>query len=226
MRQTATPPSKKFTMFKNGIIFTALLLLSVAALHGCADSGFNRAERRLIRQADGGIMRVVTTAEMEDSLFLRQPSAPLDEGAARTAHYRMLKESMLATVLDTLHPGVGIAAPQVGIGRRLIAVQRFDKPGKPFEFYANPVITAASVSLANGREGCLSIPDKWGIVTRRREITLTYNDSESFERVTETVGGYTAVIFQHEIDHLDGKLYTDRAVRMFDNKDKPATDRR
>ena len=127
----------------------------------------------------------------------------------RTDDYAVLRRRMLATVQDPQNTGVGIAAPQVGILRRMIAVQRFDKPGEPFEFYLNPEIVESSAETAPGREGCLSIPGLAGTVVRAQRIVLRYRD-ERFAEKTETIDGFTAVIFQHETDHLDGILYTDR----------------
>ena len=108
----------------------------------------------------------------------------------------------------------------MGINRRVVAVQRFDKEpvewdGKtdyPFEVYPNVRIVWASDSLAAGPEGCLSVPDRRGDVMRSQEIVIEYADISNKEvpMIRDTVRGFTAVIFQHEIDHLDGVLYIDR----------------
>lgn len=92
--------------------------------------------------------------------------------------------------------------------------------GEPFGIYVNPVITYYSDSLVLGREGCLSVPDIEGMVRRSLEITLNYNDPEDYlsemggglKVKTETIRGFTAVIFQHEVDHLNGILFTDKMV--------------
>ena len=76
-------------------------------------------------------MRVLTVDDRSDSLTLRRKSAPMVEGMERADDYETLRRRMLATVQDPENTGVGIAAPQVGILRRMIAVQRFDKPGEP-----------------------------------------------------------------------------------------------
>ena len=114
---------------------------------------------------------------------------------------------------DPADEGVGIAAPQVGVSRRLIAVQRFDKPGEPFECYVNPEIVGRSATRSAGREGCLSVPETSGTVLRADRIVLRYLDETTMRPVTDTVEGFTAVIFQHEIDHLDGVLFIDRMQR-------------
>ena len=181
------------------------------ALAGCSQ-GFSAAERETIRSGGEGIMRVLTVDDRSDSLTLRRKSAPMVEGMERADDYETLRHRMLATVQDPENTGVGIAAPQVGILRRMIAVQRFDKPGEPFEIYLNPKIVEYSAETAPGREGCLSIPDRSGEVKRAQRITLRYRDEQFAERL-ERISGFTAVIFQHEIDHLDGILYTDRMER-------------
>ena len=117
--------------------------------------------------------------------------------------------SCFATVRDSLNEGVGIAAPQVGISRQLVAVQRLDKTGEPFEFYVNPEIIYFSQDTVLGQDGCLSIPGRMGAVYRSKEIVVRYRDELSFEWRQDTVREFTARIFQHEIDHLNGILYTD-----------------
>jgi peptide deformylase len=131
---------------------------------------------------------------------------------------------MLATVTHPSQDGVGIAAPQVGINRRIVAVQRFDKEevlpdgseGCQFEVYPNIRIVSMSESLEPGPEGCLSVPDRHGDVQRSQEIIIEYTDysckdaGKKLPVVRETVKDFTAVIFQHEIDHLEGVLYIDR----------------
>lgn len=125
----------------------------------------------------------------------------------------LLAKRMYLAVTDSLLPGVGIAAPQVGINRNLIWVKRFDKVGEPFELYLNPKITWRSKLLRKGLEGCLSIPDTMGQVLRSYTIRLTYQDVQGEHR-EELVEGFTAVIFQHETDHLYGILFTDRLAEQ------------
>ena len=178
------------------------------AFAGCS-GGFSAAEEETIHAGKGEIMRILTVGNPADSLVLRQKAAPVTGRMLRTDDYAVLRRRMLATVQDPQNTGVGIAAPQGGILRRMIAVQRFDKPGEPFEFYLNPEIVESSAETAPGREGCLSIPGLAGRVVRAQRIVLRYRD-ERFAEKTETIDGFTAVIFQHETDHLDGILYTDR----------------
>ena len=124
--------------------------------------------------------------------------------------YAELASLMVATVTDPSQDGVGIAGPQVGVLRRVVAVQRFDKEGEPFEVYPNIRIIAFRGEQEPGREGCLSVPGRRGEVLRWKDIDIAYTSPETLQDTVETVQGFTAVIFQHECDHLDGVLYTDK----------------
>ena len=112
--------------------------------------------------------------------------------------------------LLTTDGGVGIAAPQVGVNRNVIWVQRFDKEGNPLEYFLNPKILWKSDILNFGPEGDLSIPDFRDMYYRSQVIQFEYWDL-SGKKTTEIVEGFTAVIFQHEIDHLSGILIQDKS---------------
>lgn len=110
---------------------------------------------------------------------------------------------------DILRPGVGIAAPYLGISREVIRVQRLDKDVSPFEVYLNPKIIQYSKLTRKGFESCPSIPHC------REEVCCSYTIMVSYTtingiRKTEMIEGFTAVIFQHELDRLKGILFTDR----------------
>ena len=149
-------------------------------------------------------MRVLQITNPKDLKILKDVSRPVD---AKDPNLRLLAERMLATVKD--EQGVGIAAPQVGLNIKAIWVQRFDKEGKPFEFFVNSEIKWMSSALRLGAEGCLSIPNERGEVYRSLVIDLAYETLEG-EKKRELVEGFTAVIFQHEYDHLMGRLFTER----------------
>ena len=157
-------------------------------------------------------MRVLTIDVPEDSVFLRTPSKDLTEKQIRSKEYATLAERMLATVTSPEQDGVGIAGPQVGIGRRIVAVQRFDKPGEPFEVYPNIRVTEKRGEPEPGPEGCLSVPGRRGEVLRWQDIDIAYASPVTGRDTSETVKGFTAVIFQHETDHLDGVLYIDKLM--------------
>jgi len=108
-----------------------------------------------------------------------------------------------------LSMGVGIAAPQVGILKNMICVQRFDKESFPFEIYCNPVITKYSVKKRPCPEGCLSIPKLSATTYDRAYTVLIEYDTLKGEHKIESVSDFTSVIFQHEIDHLNGILFID-----------------
>lgn len=185
----------------------SVFLLLAFSLVACAER-LSESEQALIRRHGGGIMPVMSIAHETDSLLLRRSSAELSESIALSEDFALLKASMLATVRDPENDGVGIAAPQVGVLRRVVAVQRFDKEGEPFEFFLNPQIVDRSSTTQFGGEGCLSVPDLSGNVERAEWIVLRYRD-EAWREHQEMIKGFTAVIFQHEVDHLDGRLFID-----------------
>ena len=168
---------------------------------------FTATERATIGTGNE-IMPLTTIDNEADSLFLRQVSKPLSRREVASEEFATLCCRMLATVTNPENAGVGIAAPQVGILRRLVAVQRFDKEGEPFEFYINPKIVEYEDNWILSEEGCLSVPDFRGDLLRAKSIKISYRDTQ--DRLhREEVEGFTAIIFQHEIDHLDGILYID-----------------
>ena len=189
----------------------AVICLALLLTAGCGDrvSRFTAEEERLIMSSDG-LMRVLLVTSPGDSLVLRTPCVDMAEEDLQSEVYERLVCRMIATVTDSTQDGVGLAAPQIGLNRRVVAVMRYDKPGYPFEVYPNIYIDYLSDRKQTGPEGCLSIPDIAGDVERSQQIVIRYTDPETLSEVRDTVDGYTAVIFQHETDHLDGILFTDR----------------
>lgn len=119
-------------------------------------------------------------------------------------------------LIDTLaaHPGVGIAAPQIGLMRRMVVIdeRRFrEPPADPgLRVWLNPRIVAAS-GRTTAREGCLSIPGFLGETQRRKRVEIDALDAEG-AAVRLDARGFLAIVAQHELDHLDGILFLDRLV--------------
>lgn len=232
---------------KTGLFFGVAAFILLTGCQPKTDSGdFTAGELELISDAlsrsgqdkednggfPAGTLRVLTISDPADNAVLRAPSCDFSADALLSGEYEKLCSLMVATVTHPSQDGVGIAGPQVGLNRRVVAVQRFDKEpvewgGKsdyPFEVYPNIRIVNASDSLAYGPEGCLSVPDRREEVLRSQEIVIEYADMEALKSACslsgragkdipmrrDTVKGFTAVIFQHETDHLDGILYIDR----------------
>lgn len=176
-----------------------------------ADPGiFTEAETALISAQDS-IFRVLLVTDHADSLVLRQKSQDLAPSELDGETFAALSAKMLATVQAPQYDGVGLAAPQVGILRRVIAVCRMDKQDSPFEVYADVRLDSLYGPVTHGPEGCLSIPGVRGNVPRYSSAIVSYTDVVSKKTKRDTVSGYPAIIFQHECDHLDGILYTDKA---------------
>ena len=130
------------------------------------------------------------------------------------AGLRRLAEDMYETMLDA--PGIGLAAPQVGILLRLLVVDVLDDYEEEGSEGAsliliNPEIVKATGSQIDPPEGCLSIPNWIGNVPRAQRIVVKARDLD-FREVRVRAEGMVARALQHEIDHLDGILFTDRVV--------------
>jgi peptide deformylase len=169
---------------------------------------FAPTEVNTIMEADTSIaMRVLKITNYVDSVFLRTSSMPIKSDTQDLVLNHFIAR-LYKTVTDSTSLGVGIAAPQVGIPRQIIWVQRFDKEAFPFECYLNIKIVAHSDSTKLTTEGCLSIPDYRAVVERPDFVVIEYDKIDG-SHYKETIYGFTAVIFQHEVDHLNGILYLD-----------------
>ncbi|XCF07216.1 peptide deformylase [Tamlana crocina] len=194
---------------------TILFILACLAIAGCSSTknlkrhNFSSEEIKSILSGDSLIpMRVYKITKKADSILLRTKSSYIKPNPNDSVLKHFVNR-LYATVTDSMSLGVGIAAPQVGILKNIIWVQRFDKENFPFEVYLNPKILEYSEEKQVFREGCLSIPNRTDTVKARAyTIKLAYDTMEA-EHKTETVEGFTSVIFQHEIDHLNGILYLD-----------------
>lgn len=115
---------------------------------------------------------------------------------------------LIDDMFDTMFKadGVGLAAPQVGILRRICVVS-VDGGATKYEL-VNPVILKSS-GVQHGAEGCLSCPGRSGVVERPKKLTVEAKDRHGISHLYK-VGGFTAVAFSHEIDHLDGILFIDK----------------
>ena len=123
--------------------------------------------------------------------------------------------TLLDDMVETMRAanGCGLAAPQVGILRRIVVVEV--EPGEVYELI-NPKIIAFS-GEQDGQEGCLSVPGQWGMVKRPMNVTVRALNRHG-ETVEITGHELLARCFCHELDHLDGTLYTDKAYSMDDEE--------
>ena len=198
-------------MVKRFFKLAAAVAVIGAAVSSCSSKGdFTEIEKEIILGAQDAVLKVYKIDNEEDLKVLRDTSADLGVKALESGLYAALAKRMVETVTHPEVDGVGLAAPQIGINRRVVAVQRFDKEGEPFEVYPNISIIEASKELAPGPEGCLSVPNQRHEVMRHTWVTIQYYSLEQQKVVQERIEGFTAVIFQHEVDHLSGVLYIDR----------------
>ncbi len=141
----------------------------------------------------------------DDDPMLRKVSREVDEITPRII-------TLLDDMRDTLHKanGAGLAAPQVGVLRRVVLIET--EKGKLYEMI-NPVIIDHSEETQQEIEGCLSLPNRWGITERPKTVTVKAMDRNG-KYYTLTGTDLLARAICHETDHLNGVLYSDRALRM------------
>jgi peptide deformylase len=126
---------------------------------------------------------------------------------------RALFDDMLATMYDA--PGIGLAAVQIGLARRLVVVDPVrdeDAPRNPM-CLANPEVVWASQDLSEYEEGCLSIPEVYDKVTRPAEVRVRFLDRNGHQQEMHC-SGLLATCIQHEIDHTNGILFIDHLSRL------------
>jgi peptide deformylase len=142
--------------------------------------------------------------------LLKRVSAPVD---AVTDEIRSLMDDMLETMYAA--PGIGLAAIQIGVPRRVVVmdlVKDEEKPKDP-QFFVNPEIIWASEETTEYEEGCLSIPEVFENVTRPKAVRIRYLDRNGIVQEHDCEG-LMATCIQHEIDHLNGVLFIDHISRL------------
>jgi peptide deformylase len=124
--------------------------------------------------------------------------------------------------------GVGLAAPQIGLALQIFLLR--PEETDPIRVFINPEFVSKSRAMVKGIpgddnriEGCLSVPHVWGLVKRHESVTIRFTDEESIKQ-EETFSGFAATIVQHEMDHLEGILFTRRVIEQKGQLYKPGID--
>jgi len=144
---------------------------------------------------------------------LRKPSKEVNPNIIETPEFQEFCDVMVATMFEK--DGIGLAAPQVGKNIRVIVVNGQSGP----DIFINPTITYTSHVMQIGEEGCLSVPLVWGIVERHTHVTIKAITREN-KKIKFEAKDLDAIIFQHEIDHLDGILFIDKATEITRGKER------
>ena len=127
-------------------------------------------------------------------------------------------EVLVADMRETLHAygGIGLAAPQIDVSYQIVVIEIENTSTRygeidlvPFSVFINPAISIIDEAATGYWEGCLSVPGMMGYVERPQHIRIDYLDEKGFSQAIEP-RGFLATVFQHEIDHLQGKLYVDK----------------
>ncbi len=173
------------------------------------------------------LRRILTVDNAADLAVLKRVSTPVEGGV--TDEHRALMDDMLETMYAA--PGIGLAAVQVGVDKRIIVMDLGDRDVAPLSvnddtaegeaeiaqrnprYFVNPEITWKSEELFTYEEGCLSVPEIFDAVERPARVKLRYLNYQG-EPVEEEASGMYAVCIQHEMDHLEGVLFIDHLSRL------------
>ncbi|MDP2631333.1 MAG: peptide deformylase [Candidatus Uhrbacteria bacterium] len=143
---------------------------------------------------------------------LLKVSEPLSDEDIKSDSTQRLIDDMLLTM--NTEKGIGLAAPQVGVHKRLFVLDLGDGP----IVLINPKIISRSTRMIETTEGCLSIPGVWGVVARHKSVKLKAKNRKG-EPIRVKASGLFSVVCQHENDHLDGILFIDRADRILEGEE-------
>lgn len=149
-------------------------------------------------------MEILTNPNPE----LRKKSVLVDEARFGTDEIKKLGDELIQAMMDD--DGIGIAAPQVGIHDRIIVV---NMKGTGPTVFVNPKVVSRSMGTIEFEEGCLSVPGVYGMVERPKKVKVKAKTLDGLP-VTLNLKNLEAVIFQHEIDHLDGILFIDKVKKF------------
>ena len=159
--------------------------------------------------------------------IITNPNPVLRRKARPVTEYGEDLQRLIDDMVETMHqePGVGLAAPQVSVSQRVIVVEYgdenddVDEPAPPKLYVViNPEITRFSEEREISTEGCLSVPGLLGDVERSLEVTVK-GKSRRGQPVKIKAKGWLARIFQHEVNHLDGVLFIDKAIKVWEMSD-------
>ena len=176
----------------------------------------NKEKELILLASDETPFDVLKINILTDSLILRKKCSNIDFNKDTAIIAHLIKR--MKSTLD-VESGVGLAAPQIGISRNLFLIMRIDKPEKNVEVVINPkIVSKPEQTVCFERDGCLSIPNVSGNSVRYPWIEVAYFN-EKGEKITEKLSGhsrqtdFTGIIFQHEYDHLQGVMFTDKLCK-------------
>lgn len=152
-------------------------------------------------------MKIYTTDDKTEEKVLRKPTTDFDFSKYSKKEIRELLKKMRKKMKES--DGVGLSANQIGLSHKVFVAQ-FDN-----KFYAifNPKITKKSGEMEEMEEGCLSVPNTYGLTKRHKKITLEGQDKNG-KKIKIKAWSFLAQIFQHEVDHLNGALFIDKTKKI------------
>lgn len=195
------------SFFENRKLVLLVLSLVTVAIHLTGCSFMKKNDRTTKLQDDKKSYfnhpEIIQNNNKEGNIILGNENADVEN----TTEIMELVEKMQRILTES--KGLGLAAPQVGVNKKVVVIRRVDKENKPIEVYINPVIKWMSEEKETDYEGCLSVREGIGKVVRSKRIKVRYQTIDDRE-LEDDVTGMTARIFQHEVDHLAGILFIDK----------------
>ncbi len=148
--------------------------------------------------------------------IVKYPNKVLHKKAKKVSDFNAELKEIAENMYKSMQndKGIGLAGPQVGVDKQILVVESNGE----YTTYINPEITYFSKSTLSTEEGCLSLPGIFGYVTRAKKIHIKYKDVEG-KTHKEKLKGLYSIVLQHEVDHLNGILFIDRAEEITQGKD-------
>lgn len=152
-------------------------------------------------------LRILTIKKKKDLETLRIVSDEVKKEEFGDQSFNKFLDDLLETAIGSKIPACGISSPQVGVNKRVFYINNYDT--KEWELFINPIVEPINFTKIESDEACLSIPNCEGRVSRYKRVKVKFQDRKGIWYIKK-YDDYNAITIQHENDHLDGILFTDR----------------
>jgi peptide deformylase len=154
-------------------------------------------------------MKILTIEDPKEEKILREKSTSVQEKELKNKEFQQFLDDLLQTAIESEEPAGGLASPQVGILKRVFYILNYDTD--KWELFINPIVEPVGFKKKAIAEACLSIPNREGKVERNYRVKVKYIDRYG-NRKTKKYEDLNAISIQHENDHLEGILFTDKIL--------------
>lgn len=155
-------------------------------------------------------LKIFTTKKKKDLETLRTVSEEVKKEEFGDPSFNKFLDNLLESAIQSKIPACGISSPQVGVNKRIFYINNYDT--KKWELFINPIVEPVNFTKVESDEACLSIPNCEGRVSRYKRVKVKFQDRKGIWYIKK-YDDYNAITIQHENDHLDGILFTDRVEK-------------